>query len=141
MSLPPPLTRGAPALAPIEEFDARLHGLRILLAEDNEINQQIAVELLESAGAVITVANNGREAVDKLIGGGVPAPYDLILMDLQMPEMDGFQATARIRSHQQCGALPIIAMTAHATLEEREHCLSAGNERSYRQTHRSPGNV
>ena len=103
-----------------------LAGLRILLAEDNDINQQIAVELLEGVGAKVDVVNNGREAVDKLCGGPIPAPYDVVLMDLQMPVMDGHQATAKIRSDARFAALPIFAMTAHATLEERDFCLAHG---------------
>ncbi|MHB9006384.1 MAG: response regulator [Limisphaerales bacterium] len=102
-----------------------LRGARILLAEDNEINQQIAIELLESAGAVLDVARNGRIAVEKL-ADSASQPYDLVLMDLQMPEMDGYQATARIRAEPRLARLPIIAMTAHATLEERDRCLAAG---------------
>ncbi len=104
---------------------SRLRGARILLAEDNEINQQIAVELLEGAGATVTVASNGREAVERLAGSGQP-PFDLVLMDLQMPEMDGYHATANLRSDSRLAALPIIAMTAHATAEERQRCLAAG---------------
>ncbi|HEY2796471.1 MAG TPA: response regulator [Thermoanaerobaculia bacterium] len=104
----------------------RLSGVRILLAEDNPINQQIAVELLESVGARVTVAGNGAEAVGRLQGVDFPPPYDLALMDLQMPEMDGYQATARIRSDPRFARLPIIAMTAHATTEERQRCLDAG---------------
>jgi signal transduction histidine kinase/DNA-binding response OmpR family regulator/CHASE3 domain sensor protein len=103
---------------------ARLEGARILLAEDNEINQQIAVELLESAGARVTVAANGREAVEKLLRE--PSAYDMVLMDLQMPEMDGFEATAKIRANPRCARIPVIAMTAHATLEEKQRCLEAG---------------
>ena len=76
---------------------ARLRGARILLTEDNDINQQIAVELLEGAGATVKVANNGREAVEILSKGPQPPPFDVVLMDLQMPEMDGYQATAKIR--------------------------------------------
>jgi two-component system sensor histidine kinase/response regulator len=95
----------------------RLRGTRILLAEDNEINQQIAIELLEGAGAVVEVAGNGREAVEMLAKAG--AVFDVVLMDLQMPEMDGLQATARIRADSRFATLPIIAMTAHATIEER----------------------
>jgi len=115
----------------------RLRGARILLTEDNDINQQIAIELLEGTGATVTVANNGREAVDILSNGPQPPPFDLVLMDLQMPEMDGYQATAKLRSDARFAALPIIAiarfaalpiiaMTAHATIEERQRCLASG---------------
>jgi two-component system, sensor histidine kinase and response regulator len=105
---------------------ARLRGARILLVEDNEINQQIAVELLEGAGAAVRVANNGRVAVETLANGSQPPPFDVVLMDLQMPEMDGYQATAKLRADARFSALPIIAMTAHATIEERQRCLAAG---------------
>jgi two-component system, sensor histidine kinase and response regulator len=104
----------------------RLRGARILLTEDNDINQQIAVELLECTGAMVKVANNGREAVDILSNGPQPPPFDVVLMDLQMPEMDGYQATAKLRSDARFAALPIIAMTAHATIEERQRCLASG---------------
>jgi signal transduction histidine kinase/DNA-binding response OmpR family regulator/HPt (histidine-containing phosphotransfer) domain-containing protein len=104
----------------------RLAGARILLVEDNAINQQIAVELLEGVGASVTVANNGREAVDVLTTGPQPPPFDVVLMDLQMPVMDGYQATARLRAEPRLASLPIIAMTAHATIEERQRCLAAG---------------
>ncbi len=107
-----------------EQPAVRLTGARILLAEDNEINQQIATELLEGVGAVLTVADNGREAVDRLQVD--PTAYDLVLMDLQMPVMGGYEATKAIRSDARCAALPIIAMTAHATLEEKQRCLDAG---------------
>ena len=103
-----------------------LNGLRVLLAEDNAINQQIAVELLEGVGVAVDVVNNGREAVDKLLATGDDIRYDLVLMDLQMPEMDGYQATARIRAEPSLADLPIIAMTAHAMAEERDRCLAAG---------------
>jgi two-component system sensor histidine kinase/response regulator len=106
-----------------KEQDTRLRGARILLTEDNEINQQIAIELLENAGAAVTVANNGREAVDLL---SKDTSFDLVLMDLQMPEMDGYQATTKIRSESRFASLPIVAMTAHATVEERQRCLAAG---------------
>jgi signal transduction histidine kinase/CheY-like chemotaxis protein len=101
-----------------------LTGARILLAEDNEINQQIAVELLEGVGAHLTVANNGQEAVARLMRE--PAAYDLVLMDLQMPVMGGYEATVQIRSDARFAKLPIIAMTAHATIEEKQKCLDAG---------------
>jgi two-component system sensor histidine kinase/response regulator len=107
------------------EQASRLRGARILVTEDNEINQQIAVELLEGAGATVTIANNGREAVEMLSGPG-PSPFDVVLMDLQMPEMDGYQATSKLRSEPRLAALPIVAMTAHATIEERQRCLAAG---------------
>ena len=114
------------AVAAEGEQAARLRGARILLAEDNEINQQIAIELLEGAGATVKVANNGREAVEILSNGPQPPPFDVVLMDLQMPEMDGYQATAKLRSDARFSTLPIIAMTAHATIEERQRCLAAG---------------
>ncbi|HEV3310425.1 MAG TPA: response regulator, partial [Chloroflexota bacterium] len=83
----------------------RLRGARILLTEDNDINQQIAIELLESTGATVMVANNGREAVEILSNGPQPPPFDVVLMDLQMPEMDGYQATAKLRSDARFAAL------------------------------------
>ena len=110
----------------VAEEAGRLRGARILLVEDNEINQQIAVELLEGVGATVRVANNGREGVEILSEGSGPPAFDVVLMDLQMPEMDGFQATARVRADARFATLPIIAMTAHATLEERQRCLAAG---------------
>lgn len=105
---------------------APLKGLRVLLAEDNEINQQIAVELLQGAGATVDIADHGGEAVEKLFSGSSPPAYDVVLMDLQMPEMDGYQATTKIRSDARFNRIPIIAMTAHATIEERQRCLAAG---------------
>ncbi|HEX7262438.1 MAG TPA: response regulator, partial [Luteolibacter sp.] len=104
--------------------ETRLRGASILLAEDNDINQQIAVELLEGVGASVKVAANGRLAVERL--SLEPDAYDLVLMDLQMPEMDGYQATAKIRSDARFARLPVIAMTAHATIEEKQRCLEAG---------------
>lgn len=109
----------------VRDEGARLDGARILLAEDNEINQQVAVELLEGVGASVDVAADGAVAVTKLAGPGA-AMYDLVLMDMQMPEMDGYQATAKIRSDPRFASLPIIAMTAHATVEERQRCLDSG---------------
>jgi two-component system, sensor histidine kinase and response regulator len=101
-------------------------GIRVLLVEDNEVNQQVATELLEGAGAVVSIANHGGEAVKILTEGEQPPPFDLVLMDLQMPEMDGFTATRLIRAHSRLQSLPIIAMTAHALVEERQNCLNAG---------------
>ncbi|MGV8120228.1 MAG: response regulator [Candidatus Xenobiia bacterium LiM19] len=101
-----------------------IRGARVLLVEDNEINQQIASELLEKAGLVVAVANNGREglqAVEK-------DDYDVVLMDIQMPEMDGMEATRRIRAIRKAGVdkLPILAMTANAMAGDRERSLEAG---------------
>ena len=112
---------------PSAERTYGLGGLRVLLVEDNEINRQIGVELLESEGLVVDTAVNGREAVDKVVAAvGANSLYDAVLMDIQMPEMDGYEATHRIRADKRLTALPIIAMTAHAMLEERERCLAAG---------------
>ncbi len=105
-------------------YDAQ--GIRVLLVEDNELNQQVATELLESAGAIVTVAGNGRIAVDLLRDGPQPPVFDIVLMDLQMPEMDGFTATRQLRADSRFNDLPILAMTAHALVEERERCLQAG---------------
>jgi PAS domain S-box-containing protein len=102
------------------------NGIRILLVEDNEVNQQVAAELLESAGATVSIANNGGEAVRMLSEGNEPPLFDVVFMDLQMPEMDGFAATRLLRAQPRLQGLPIIAMTAHALVEERQRCLDAG---------------
>ncbi len=98
--------------------------LRILLAEDGLVNQRVAVDLLEQRGHRVTVAYNGQEAVAALDRGS----FDVVLMDIQMPEMDGFQATACIRQREQAsgGHMPIIAMTAYAMKGDRQRCLAAG---------------
>ena len=101
-------------------------GIRILLVEDNEINQQVATALLESVGASVSIANHGGEAVRLLTKSEGRAPFDVVFMDLQMPEMDGLTATKLIRLQPQLQELPIIAMTAHALVEERQRCLEAG---------------
>jgi two-component system sensor histidine kinase/response regulator len=108
------------------ERGVRLDGLRVLLVEDNEINQQVAVELIEGVGGAVTVAGDGRRGVELLEALPDPVPFGVVLMDIQMPEMDGFQATARIRSQARFASLPIVAMTAHATVEERQRCVAAG---------------
>jgi two-component system sensor histidine kinase/response regulator len=95
------------------------------LAEDNEINQQIAVELMESEGVIVELANNGREALDRLAAVGLDH-YDVVFMDLQMPILDGYQAIAELRTDKRFDALPVVAMTAHAMVEERQRCLELG---------------
>ncbi len=101
-------------------------GIRVLLVEDNEMNQQVATELLESAGAIVTIANHGGEAVDILTANEEPPPFDAVFMDMQMPVMDGLTATKLLRTKPYLAKLPIIAMTAHALVEERQRCLDAG---------------
>jgi CheY-like chemotaxis protein len=101
-------------------------GVRVLLVEDNELNQQVATELLESAGAIVRVANNGQEAVTLLTEGPESQLFDVVLMDIQMPVMDGLTATRLLRAEGQFDKLPIIAMTAHALVEERQKCFDAG---------------
>ncbi len=100
-------------------------GARALLVEDNVVNRQLAVELLREVGIETTEAEGGREALALLDDPASPA-FDVVFMDLQMPEMDGFTTTKRIRANPKFAGLPIIAMTAHATQEERDRCLAAG---------------
>jgi len=103
-----------------------LSGVRCLLVEDNEINQQIARELLESMGAQVTLTNNGQQALDLLQSAPDPLPWTVVLMDLQMPIMDGHQATLALRRQQRFQELPIIALTAHASRREAARCLAEG---------------
>ena len=95
---------------------------RILLVEDNEINQEVALELLSNAGIIAEVANNGQEALEIL----EKEDFDGVLMDMQMPVMDGVTATRAIRRRKQLGDLPVIAMTANAMAGDRDRCLQAG---------------
>ncbi|MBC9073346.1 response regulator [Thauera sp. CAU 1555] len=101
---------------------AEIRGARILLVEDNSINQQVATEFLEQLGMRVDVAGNGREGAAMACTGR----YDLVLMDIQMPEMDGFEATRRIRAEAAFSRLPIVAMTAHAMAGDYEKSLEAG---------------
>jgi signal transduction histidine kinase/CheY-like chemotaxis protein/HPt (histidine-containing phosphotransfer) domain-containing protein len=115
----------APTASAAVDYNGYWHGERVLLAEDNEINQQIAVELLSGAGLAVEVAVNGREAIDMLAAKGA-AYYRIVLMDVQMPEMDGHEATRQIRTEPRYASLPIVVMTAHAMVEKRERCLREG---------------
>jgi len=112
--------RPAPAPAP----SLAQHRLRLLLAEDNAVNQKVAVRLLEKRGHQVFVVGTGKDAVEAL----KQQSFDAVLMDVQMPEMDGFEATAVIRAFEQASGthMPIIAMTAHAMKGDRERCLEAG---------------
>lgn len=109
------ITKGAVSAGP----------LRLLVAEDNRVNQRCARALLERMGHVAHMADNGAAAVDSIQSG---ENYDLVLMDIQMPIMDGYEATRRIRDLESCGGrrLPIIAMTAHALAGDRERCIASG---------------
>ena len=113
----------------VEEATATVDftGKQILLAEDNEMNQMIAVAILENAGFTIDIASNGEEAVKKM--EQAPAEtYDVILMDIQMPIMDGYEAAKRIRAmeDQKKAEIPIVAVTANAFEEDRKISLEAG---------------
>ncbi|MDZ7920111.1 PAS domain-containing hybrid sensor histidine kinase/response regulator [Rhodoferax sp.] len=106
---------------------APLRGARVLVVEDNDLNQQIAQELLGDAGFVVDVADNGRIAVDKVVAAlAAQVPYDLVFMDMQMPVMDGVSATEEIRQDARHAELPIVAMTANAMQVDKDRCLAAG---------------
>jgi PAS domain S-box-containing protein len=108
----------------LQKSRGRRGGLQVLLAEDNQVNQLVATRILEKIGHQVTVVSNGREAVSAAKSG----KFDVIAMDVQMPEMDGLQATAEIRRWERTTGthIPIIAMTAHAMKGDRERCLEAG---------------
>jgi two-component system, sensor histidine kinase and response regulator len=114
----------SPPLVTVHSLRESRGRLRILLAEDNRVNQVLAVRLLEKRGHEVTVAGNGEEALEALDRQA----FDLVLMDVQMPEMDGLQATAAIRKGEMNTGkhIPIIAMTAHAMAGDKERCLGAG---------------
>jgi CheY-like chemotaxis protein len=118
---------GRATLAPAPEkphLMAATHPRRILLVEDNLINQKLALRLLEKQGHSVTLARNGLEAVEFTAAES----YDVVLMDVQMPVMDGLRATALIREREQttCKHVPVLAMTAHAMEGDRQRCLQAG---------------
>ncbi|MCB0040714.1 MAG: response regulator, partial [Caldilinea sp.] len=101
-----------------------LQGVRILLAEDNAVNQKLALRLLSKHGFDVAVVSTGQQALDALANDR----FDLVLMDVQMPELDGLEATRRLRQRERDagGHIPVIAMTAHAMMGDRERCLAAG---------------
>jgi CheY-like chemotaxis protein len=113
-----------PALITRHTLKQSKHKLNILLAEDNPVNQKFAERLLNKMGHDVVVAATGKQAVDLWEAGN----FDLILMDVQMPEMDGFDATHMIRKREKISGkhVPIVAMTAHAMKGDREQCLQAG---------------
>ena len=121
---PPVTTRRATATPPLSQaVRQRLAGARVLLAEDHPLNQQLACELLRRAGMEVVVAKDGREALAKLASDG---PFDGVLMDCQMPVMDGYSATRELRTHPEWQQLPVIAMTASALAEDRDRALASG---------------
>jgi len=103
-------------------YKKRLKGIRVLVAEDNPTNQEIALAILESAGIFVEIAKNGKEAVEAVHR----SHFNAVLMDIQMPEMDGYEATKIIRQDSRFTSIPIIAMTAHAMKGDEEKCLEAG---------------
>jgi two-component system, sensor histidine kinase and response regulator len=106
----------------VPELLRHLRGARVLLVEDNPLNQQVAAELLKAAGVVLDIADNGKEALAAILS----QEYELVLMDIQMPVMGGYEATALVRQDARFDNLPVIAMTAHAMSGVREECLAAG---------------
>jgi signal transduction histidine kinase/DNA-binding response OmpR family regulator len=115
---------GAREAVPAEAPTSQLAGSHVLVAEDNAINQQIVEHLLQRQGVTVEFAANGREAVDAVVADYTR--FDAVIMDVQMPVMDGLEATRLIRRHVNATQLPIIAMTAHAMEQERQLCLDAG---------------
>jgi CheY-like chemotaxis protein len=118
--LPAPAVPGAVASDRVK----RLQGLRVLVVEDNKINQMVAKGLLSKEGADITLADNGQLGVEAV--AAAQPPFDVVLMDVQMPVMDGYAATGVIRQEMGLTKLPIIAMTANALASDRVACLQAG---------------
>ena len=119
-----PLVEGQPGEPSVVEAHAELPSLNVLLAEDSPVNQRVATVMLEKWGHKVSIAANGRQAIAMF----TRQPYDLVVMDVQMPEMDGLEATRAIREHEKLagGHVPIIALTAHAMKGDRDRCLAVG---------------
>ncbi len=119
-------SRPVEPLLPAEGEVARTvhrHGVRVLLAEDNRVNQNVAIAILQKAGCTVDAVDNGQDAIQQIRR----AEYDIVLMDCQMPVMDGYEATARIRAMREpVRSIPIIAITAHAMKDDRQRCIDAG---------------
>ncbi len=115
-----------PLQQPTQHAELAQHDEHLLLVEDNHINQLIAEELLKSGGYTLDIANNGQEAIDMLIDKVDSKPYDAVLMDIQMPVLDGLTATQKIRQDARFAQLPIIAMSAHAMSGDKEKSLQHG---------------
>lgn len=118
-ALPPERVREAISAVPVAQT---LEGVRVLLAEDNDQNRELAAAIMEDAGVALDIVEDGKQALAAVQAKA----YDLVLMDMQMPEMDGIEATQSIRALDQLKSLPIIAMTANAMKQDREACLAAG---------------
>jgi CheY-like chemotaxis protein len=116
------MTTGTESLVTRHTLTEARQRLRVLLADDNPVNQEVAVTMLRRRGHQVDAVENGRQAVEAVRR----ERYDVVLMDIQMPEMDGFEATAAIRALPEFATLPIIALTAHALSGERENCLAHG---------------
>lgn len=118
---------GQEEILPVSNDTEKFKGKRLLLVEDNELNREIAFEILNEYGFVVNGAENGQEALD-IIAASKPGEYDLVLMDIQMPVMDGYEATRRIRSldDSALSSIPIIAMTANAFDDDRRAAEGCG---------------
>ena len=122
-----PVAETSSAEAWVEDRD-RLRGVRVLVVEDNPFNAEVFTELLRHAGAAVDTACNGEEALAKFkeLPSAVDVPYDVVIMDVQMPRMDGYEATRRLRARPELSELPILGMTANAGLEDLRSCIAAG---------------
>jgi CheY-like chemotaxis protein len=125
INMPSEAVLGPQTMVKTISVNDRFDGMRVLLAEDGPDNQKLISFLIQRTGAKVTVAGNGRIAHDQAVAAVArDEPFDLILMDMQMPELDGYGATALLRQEGYAG--PIVALTAHAMADDRQRCLDAG---------------